>query len=134
LGPIPNPQSPIPNPQSPIPKEKEINKLNNIYLKYKAENNINLFINYINNLEKRTFENFYYEQNDLVNKYLSIIKNQINNKEELFKILMKNKKEVIENNLKKYFGKLRKSTVEEIKSIFKEGNNINLYEIQKYKM
>ena len=115
-------------------KEKEINKLNNIYLKYKAENNINLFINYINNTKKRTFEKFYYEQNDLVNKYLSIIKNQINNKEELFKILMKNKKEVIENNLKKYFGKLRKSTVEEIKSIFKEGNNINLYEIQKYKM
>jgi hypothetical protein len=37
-------------------------------------------------------------------------------------------------NLKKYFGKLKKSTVDEIKNIFKESNNINLKEIQKYKL
>ena len=112
-------------------KEKEINKLNNIYLKYKAENNINIFINYINNTKKINFENFYYKHNDF---NLSNIRDKTNNKEELFQILIQNKKKAIENNLKKYFGKLRKSTVEEIQNIFKEGNNINLYEIQKYKM
>jgi hypothetical protein len=37
-------------------------------------------------------------------------------------------------NLKKYFGKLKKSTVDEIKNIFKESNNIDLKEIQKYKL
>ena len=37
-------------------------------------------------------------------------------------------------NLKKSFGKLKKSSVDEIKNIFKESNNINLNEIQKYKL
>ncbi len=116
-------------------QDKEINKLNNIYLKYKLENNIHLFINYVNNTKKISFDYFYYNQNNLLNKNLSNnIKEQINNKEELFKILIQNKKNFIENNLKKSFGKLKKSSVQEIKNIFKESNNINLYEIQKYKI
>ena len=116
-------------------KDKEISKLNNIYLKYKIENNINLFINYINNTKKISFDSFYYNQNDLLNKNLSTsIKTQINNKEELFKLLIENKKKYIEMNLKKSYGKLKKSSVDEIKNIFKESNNINLYEIQKYKL
>ena len=116
-------------------KDKEISKLNNIYLKYKIENNINLFINYINNTKKISFDSFYYNQNDLLNKNLSTsIKTQINNKEELFKLLIENKKKYIEMNLKKSYGKLKKSSVDEIKNIFKESNNINMYEIQKYKL
>jgi serine/threonine protein kinase len=117
-------------------KDKEIHKLNNIYLKYKIENNINLFINYINNTRKISFDSFYYNQtHSLSDKNLSNnIKNKINNKEELFKILIENKRKYIEMNLKKYFGKLKKSTVDEIKNIFKESNNINLKEIQKYKL
>ena len=116
-------------------QDKEINKLNNIYLKYKLENNIHLFINYVNNTKKISFDYFYYNKNNLLNKNLSNnIKEQINNKEELFKILIQNKKNFIENNLKKSFGKLKKSSVQEIKNIFKESNNINLYEIQKYKI
>ena len=112
-------------------KDKEINKLNNIYLKYKLENNINLFINYIHNTKKISFNYFYYNQDKIFSKY---IEEKINNKEELFKLLIENKKNCIETNLKKSFGKLRKSSVEEIKKIFKEGNNINLYEIQKFKI
>ena len=47
---------------------------------------------------------------------------------------MKNKKKNIEMNLKKYFGKLKKSNVDEIKNLFKEINNNNLHEIQKYQL
>ena len=116
-------------------KDKEINKLNNIYLKYKLENNIHLFINYINNTKKISFDYFYYNQNKIFDKNFSKdIKEQINNKEELFKILIENKKNYIETNLKKSFDRLRKSSVEEIKNIFKEGNSINIYEIQKFKI
>ena len=113
-------------------QDKEIKKLNNIYLKYKIENNFRLFINYINNTKKISFNLF---NKNLLDKNLSNnIKEQINNKEELFKLLIQYKKNFIEMNLKNSFGKLKKSTVEEIKNIFKEGNNINLYEIQKYKI
>ena len=77
-------------------KDKEISKLNNIYLKYKIEKNINLFINYINNTKKISFDSFYYNQNNLLNKNLSTtIKTQINNKEELFKLLIENKKKIL---------------------------------------
>ena len=116
-------------------RDKEINKLNNIYLKYKIENNINLFTNYINNTKKISFDYFYYNKNNLLDKNAANnIKEQINNKEELFKILIQYKKNFIEMNLKKSFGKLKKSSVEEIKNIFRESNNINLYEIQKFKI
>ena len=115
-------------------KDKEINKLNNIYLKYKIERNINIFVNYINSKRIISFDSFYYNQNDSLNKNLSKnIKEQINNKEELFKILIQNKKNMIEMNLKTSYGKLKKSSVEEIKNIFKESNSFNLYEIKKYK-
>ena len=113
-------------------KDKEINKLNNIYLKYKIENNINLFTNYINNIKKLSFDSFYYNKSN--RKLLNNLKEQINHKEELFKILIENKKKFIEINLKKSFDKLKKSSVEEIKNKFKEINNINLCEIQKYKI
>ena len=117
-------------------REKEINKLNNIYLKYKIENNINLFMNYINNTRKISFDNFYYNSNsNLLNKHLiNKIKENINNRDELFEILIQNKNNYIENNLKNSFSKLKKSNIQEIKNIFKECNNINLYEIQKYKI
>ena len=36
-------------------------------------------------------------------------------------------------NLKTSYGKLKKSSVDEIKNIFKESNSFNLYEIKKYK-
>ena len=115
-------------------KDKEINKLNNIYLKYKIEKNINIFVNYINCKRIISFDSFYYNQNDSLNKNLSKnIKEQINNKEELFKILIQNKKNMIEMNLKTSYGKLKKSSVDEIKNIFKESNSFNLYEIKKYK-
>ena len=115
-------------------KDKEINKLNNIYLKYKIEKNINIFVNYINCKKIISFDSFYYNQNDSLNKNLSKnIKEQINNKEELFKILIQDKKSMIEMNLKASYGKLKKSSVDEIKNIFKESNSFNLYEIKKYK-
>ena len=115
-------------------KDKEMNKLNNIYLKYKIEKNINIFVNYINCKRIISFDSFYYNQNDSLNKNLSKnIKEQINNKEELFKILIQNKKNMIESNLKTSYGKLKKSSVDEIKNIFKESNSFNLYEIKKYK-
>ena len=115
-------------------QDKEIIKLNNIYLKYKIEKNIHLFFNYINNSKKISFDYFYNKQNILDKNLSYILKEQINNKEELFKILIKRKKNFIENNLKKSFSKLRKSSVDEIKNVFKESNNINLYEIQKFKI
>ena len=113
-------------------KDKEINKLNKIYIKYKNEKNLYLFIKYINNTKKISFDSFNNDKNNknVINK----LKEQINDKEQLFKILIENKKKYIEINLKKAFDKLRKTTVEEIKKIFKESNNINLYEIQKYKL
>ena len=115
-------------------KDKEINKLNNIYLKYKIEKNINIFINYINCKRIISFDSFYYNQNESLNKNLSKnINEQINNKEELFKILIQNKKKLIEMNLKTSYGKLKKSSVDEIRNIFKESNSFNLYEIKKYK-
>ena len=115
-------------------KDKEMNKLNNIYLKYKIEKNINIFVNYINCKRIISFDSFYYNKNDSLNKNLSKnIKEQINNKEELFKILIQNKKNMIEMNLKTSYGKLKKSSVDEIKNIFKESNSFNLYEIKKYK-
>ena len=116
-------------------REKEINKLNNLYLKYKLENNINLFINYINNTRKISFDYFYYNPNNILNKNLiNNIKENINNKDQLFDILIQNKSNSIEMNLKNSFDKLKKSNIKEIKDIFKECNNINLYEIQKYKI
>ena len=67
-------------------QDKEIKKLNNIYLKYKIENNIRLFINYINNIKKISFDSL---QNNILDINLAKnIKEQINNKEELFKILI----------------------------------------------
>ena len=115
-------------------QDKEIIKLNNIYMKYKIEKKIQLFFNYINNSKKISFDYFYYKQNILDKNLSYTIKDQINNKEELFKILIKSKKNFIENNLKISFSKLRRSSVDEIKNIFKETNNINLYEIQKFKI
>ena len=115
-------------------KDKEINKLNNIYLKYKIQKNMNLFISYINNTRKISFNSYYYNRSESLNKNLSkIIKEKINNKEELFEILIQDKKNIIEMNLKKSYGKLKKSTVNEIKNIIKESNKFNLYEINKYK-
>jgi len=115
-------------------KDKEINKLNNIYLKYKIQKNMNLFISYINNTRKISFNSYYYNRSESLNKNLSkIIKEKINNKEELFEILIQDKKNIIEMNLKKSYSKLKKSTVNEIKNIIKESNKFNLYEINKYK-
>jgi len=115
-------------------KDKEINKLNNIYLKYRMQKNMNLFISYINNTRKISFNSFYYNKNESLNKNLSkIIKEKINNKQELFEVLIQDKKNIIEINLKKSFGQLKKSTVDEIKNIIKESNKCNLYEIRKYK-
>ena len=113
-------------------KDKEINKLNNIYLKYKIENNWYLFINYINNTKKISFDSFNNDKNNI--NLIKLIKEQISDKEQVFKILIENKRKIIEINLKKSFDQLKKSTVEEIKKIFKESNNTNLYEIQKYKL
>ena len=115
-------------------KEKEINKLNNIYLKYKIQKNMNLFISYINNVRKISFNSFYYNKSESLNRNFSkIIKEKINNKEELFEVLIQDKKNIIEMNLKKSYGKLKKSTVEEIKNIIQESNKFNLYEMNKYK-
>ena len=115
-------------------KDKEINKLNNIYLKYRIQKNMNLFISYINNTRNISFNSFYYNKSESLNKNLSkIIKEKINNKEELFEVLIQDKKNIIEMNLKKSYGKLKKSTVNEIKNIIQESNKFNLYEINKYK-